>query len=104
MGTDTRHMKEFGIFLIVLIIFIAWRCGRNIAVDKCGICGRELKSSWADLRAGNTPEDVAAVDCGGDCLHCMATCGDPQAKEILDQHGIVYDDSWLNEDERIKPE
>lgn len=69
----------------------------------CGICGREMTTSWADYCAGTTPEDVQAIDCGGDCLHCMATCGDPDAKRILDEHGIAYDDSWLHDSERVNP-
>lgn len=34
---------------------------------RCAICKRLL---------GN-PEDPASVNCGGDCLQCMADCGDP---------------------------
>jgi hypothetical protein len=33
----------------------------------CHICGREL----------NNQSDPLSVDCGGDCLQCMADAGDP---------------------------
>lgn len=35
---------------------------------RCGICRRLLKTGA-----------VAAMDCGGDCLRCMAEAGDPDA-------------------------
>ncbi|MES2148526.1 MAG: hypothetical protein V4508_01920 [Pseudomonadota bacterium] len=33
----------------------------------CNICGRAL----------DNPADPYSVDCGGDCLQCMADSGDP---------------------------
>lgn len=39
---------------------------------KCGICGRTLNDG--------TPE---SLDCGGDCLRCMADAGDPDAQAAL---------------------
>jgi hypothetical protein len=34
---------------------------------QCKICKCELD---------NMPEDLTSLDCGGDCLLCMAECGD----------------------------
>ena len=36
----------------------------------CGICKRLL----------NDPSDRTTKDCGGDCLRCMAECGDEDAQ------------------------
>jgi hypothetical protein len=38
------------------------------AKGRCALCGKFLGS-----------EDPLSVDCGGDCLGCMAECEDPQA-------------------------
>jgi len=40
---------------------------------KCRICGQEL----------NIPFKPETLDCGGDCLRCMADSGDPECKEAL---------------------
>lgn len=41
--------------------------------NKCLICKRVL----------NNPSDPYSVDCGGDCIKCMAECGDPDCiKEV----------------------
>jgi hypothetical protein len=40
----------------------------------CAICGRLLQN----------PEDPASVSCGGDCLHCMADCGDPECMTAIE--------------------
>jgi hypothetical protein len=56
---------------------------------KCGICGVEL-----------TQEDVRAptMDCGGDCLRCMADSGDPDCIEAM--HELEPDNSeWFQEQE-----
>lgn len=37
----------------------------------CRICGREL----------NVDSDPLSVDCGGDCVKCMAEAGDPDCVE-----------------------
>ena len=55
-------------------------------MTNCGICGRKLKGMWGD------PGDPLAIDCGGDCLQCMADCGDPDAIAVLKEHGLPYDD------------
>ena len=39
----------------------------------CGICGQEL----------NVPLKPETLDCGGDCLKCMADNGDPECIETL---------------------
>lgn len=48
----------------------------------CAICGRPL----------DVADDPLSVDCGGDCLGCMADCGDPDcvaAVEALKRAGKV---------------
>lgn len=40
---------------------------------KCGICGRLL----------DQPNDRKSLDCGGDCVQCMADSGDPDALAYL---------------------
>jgi hypothetical protein len=48
----------------------------------CAICGRPL----------NNAEDPLSVDCGGDCLGCMADCEDPDcvaAVRALKQAGKI---------------
>jgi hypothetical protein len=40
---------------------------------KCNICKRPL----------DTASEL--VDCGGDCLECMAECGDPDAQLAMQQ-------------------
>ena len=40
----------------------------------CRICGREL----------NVEGDRSSVDCGGDCVRCLAECGDKDCKRIMD--------------------
>lgn len=35
--------------------------------NRCHICGRGL----------NNADDPRSLDCGGDCLQCMADAGDP---------------------------
>jgi len=40
---------------------------------KCRICGQEL----------NIPFKPETLDCGGDCLKCMADSGDPECEETL---------------------
>lgn len=39
----------------------------------CQICNRLL----------NNPNDPYSEDCGGDCLKCMAECGDPECEEAV---------------------
>ncbi|MES2298851.1 MAG: hypothetical protein V4582_17535 [Pseudomonadota bacterium] len=41
----------------------------NSKSKQCKICGREL----------DNPADPFSRDCDGDCLQCMADCGDPDA-------------------------
>jgi len=43
--------------------------GKAMAGEKirCNICQREL----------DNPNDALSMDCGGDCLQCMADAGDP---------------------------
>lgn len=38
--------------------------------DECGNCRVEL----------NQPDDPRTLDCGGDCLNCMANAGDPDCR------------------------
>jgi hypothetical protein len=40
----------------------------------CAICRRAL----------GDPDDPLSVDCGGDCLQCMADCGDPDCVAAID--------------------
>lgn len=42
-------------------------------MDKCHICQRTL----------NVPEEPDTLDCGGDCLSCMATAGDPDCADAM---------------------
>jgi hypothetical protein len=42
-------------------------------MKKCSICKRPLNSR---------PE---LLDCGGDCLECMALCGDPDAIRAIEK-------------------
>lgn len=42
-------------------------------VRRCTICGTPL----------GEPNRLWSADCGGDCLACMADCGDPDAIEAL---------------------
>jgi hypothetical protein len=46
---------------------------RPAAAAHCRICKREL----------NQPSDPLSVDCGGDCLGCMAEAGDPDAINVV---------------------
>ena len=48
-------------------------------MNKCNICKRPL----------NTCPEL--MDCGGDCLECMAECGDPDAQ--LEMKKILQDRS-----------
>ncbi|MCA8050806.1 hypothetical protein [Burkholderia arboris] len=43
--------------------------------DQCRICGRAL----------DNPEDPLSEDCGGDCLKCMADCGDPHCVDAVER-------------------
>jgi len=36
-------------------------------MEKCQTCGREM----------NNEPDSLNLNCGGDCMKCMADCGDP---------------------------
>jgi len=40
---------------------------QQASAGNCGICGRPL----------NLKDDPTSLDCGGDCLRCMAEAGDP---------------------------
>lgn len=42
-------------------------------MTRCHICKRIL----------DNPDDPFSIDCGGDCLRCMAWAGDPDAIEKL---------------------
>lgn len=42
---------------------------------ECLICKRVL----------DNPEDPLSVDCGGDCLQCMADCDDPDAVAAVER-------------------
>lgn len=45
-------------------------------MEWCNICKRQL----------NNPDDPVSEDCGGDCLHCMATIAeDPDCIEAVDR-------------------
>lgn len=45
------------------------------ATSRCRICGQEL----------NVPFKPESLDCGGDCLKCMADSGDPECVERMRQ-------------------
>jgi len=45
------------------------------AISRCRICGQTL----------NVPTKPETLDCGGDCLKCMADSGDPECVEMLRQ-------------------
>ena len=47
--------------------------GENKNMVNCSICKRELEQ----------PNDPTTLDCGGDCLLCMAECGDPDAIALI---------------------
>lgn len=44
-------------------------------VNNCQTCGQPMSK---------TPETLS-LDCGGDCLNCMAWHGDPDAIEIVER-------------------
>ena len=44
-------------------------------IHYCGICKRAL----------NDPNDRTTEDCGGDCLRCMAECGDEDCQRAMDE-------------------
>jgi hypothetical protein len=46
---------------------MAVKTKKNAKAKQCKICGRELDNL----------ADPVSADCGGDCLQCMADCGDP---------------------------
>ena len=41
--------------------------------NNCSICKRAL----------DQPDDATTLDCGGDCLRCMAESGDPECIESM---------------------
>ena len=45
----------------------------------CLICGRKLD---------DPDEPINSRDCGGDCLQCMADCGDPDCLQALVENSI----------------
>ncbi len=47
-------------------------------MGKCNICKREL----------DQPNDPTTQNCGGDCLQCMADCGDPDSKSRIKRLNI----------------
>ncbi|GEM_PF-2945179 len=59
-------------------------------MNKCRICQRPL----------NTLPEL--MDCGGDCLECMAECGDPDAKLAMKK--ILQDRSREKHFGRDEPE
>lgn len=59
--------------------------GSNI---HCTICKRLL----------DVPGDPSTGDCGGDCLRCMAECGDPGAMRIMNDLGLPYNGYKSNEE------
>lgn len=46
-------------------------------MSNCLMCGRLLDT-----------EDIASRDCGGDCLGCLAECGDPDCIDALVEANI----------------
>lgn len=50
----------------------------------CNICKRSL----------DAPGDDTTLDCGGDCLWCMAEAGDPECIAHMDQ----IDPDWREKD------
>ncbi len=54
-------------------------------MNKCSICQRPL----------NTRSEL--MDCGGDCLECMAECGDPDAQLAMKK--ILQGEKDLGSDE-----
>lgn len=48
-------------------------------MSKCHICRREL----------DQPNRPDTGDCGGDCVRCMAECGDPGCICIMAEYGDV---------------
>lgn len=44
-----------------------------IIEPNCNICGCEM----------NVPNQPETLDCGGDCLKCMAEAGDPEAVRTM---------------------
>lgn len=58
---------------------------------KCNICKRPL----------NNPDDEFSLDCGGDCLLCMADCGDTDCKDAVAE--IAIKNSNTKENDMKKP-
>lgn len=42
---------------------------------KCSLCKKEL----------DNPKDRTSLDCGGDCVQCMAEAGDPSAIAFMER-------------------
>jgi len=51
---------------------------KSETTERCGVCRRE-------------PGDLSTRNCGGDCLRCMAECGDPDCMASMDQLGLPYE-------------
>jgi len=53
----------------------------NPTTERCGICKRILDEFG----------DPSTRNCGGDCLRCMAKCGDPDCVASMDRLGLPFD-------------
>lgn len=51
-----------------------WQQRDSLPGHPCRTCGRPL----------DEPRDPLSVSCGGDCLACMAECGDPDCEEAVE--------------------
>jgi hypothetical protein len=54
---------------------------------KCGICKREL----------DVVGDETTLDCGGDCLRCMAEAGDPECRMHMLELKLPFKDNFPKE-------
>lgn len=56
---------------------------RHEKSDKhCATCGKEL----------DHPKDETSMNCGGDCVECMADAGDPECVEHMNQIKKAHDE------------
>lgn len=55
---------------------------------KCTTCGKE---THPHLPEGEHDPDIGAVDCGGDCMQCMADFGDPDCQKEM---GVYHEEDY----------
>lgn len=67
-------------------------CGnvRELSIFKCGICNKEWKSSFNNIKNGNC------------CPHCSSSKGEKEIEKLLDKHNIDYRTQYWFQDCRIQ--